>query len=147
MNAELARGAANRVCVRLRENQPAAPIMRVLDSDQTGRREHHVAGRLDGGQKLRRCEQAFGSDGGELHACIRSARARLVPHHVSFMTKDHVVARAREKLEPDLVGHGAARHKERALLQLRRKSQKKLKAFTLWTRATRCWTSIRGEMA
>ena len=90
--------------------------MRVLDGDKTGRREHHVPGRLDGGEKLRRREQAFGSDRGELHAGIRGARARFVPHHVSLMAEDHIIARAREKLEPDLVRHGAARHEERALL-------------------------------
>ena len=63
----------------LREHHAAAEIVRVLDRDEPGRRQHDVAARLAGGAELGGGEQAAAPIGGELHPGIGRAGAGLVP--------------------------------------------------------------------
>ena len=50
------------------------------------------------------------ADLAELHAGVRRARAGLVPDGVGLAADDHLVARLREELQRELVGHVPARH-------------------------------------
>ena len=61
-------------------------------------------------------EQPAMTDDCKLNPRIRRAGARFVPHHMSLVADDHLIARPGQELEPDLVGHRAARDKECRLL-------------------------------
>ena len=93
---ELARGRADRDGVLLREDDPAAAIVGVLDRDQGRRREHDVTRRLVGGAKIVGGEQPALSDSSELHAGIGRPGARFMPDDMRLVTEHHLVAGPRQ---------------------------------------------------
>ena len=115
-NARLARRGANPNRIGLREHDPAPEIMRVLDRDEPGRRQHDMPRPLQRGPEFRRAKEAAPSDGRELHAGIGRAGTGFVPDHMGVFAEDHLVARPCQQLQRDLVRHRAARHEQRRLL-------------------------------
>ncbi len=75
-----------------------------------------MAGRLERRAEFRLGEEPSPPDRGELHAGIGAAGAGFVPDHVGFVAEHDIVARPRQDLQRDLVGHRAARHEDRGLL-------------------------------
>src|SRR5205814_3965935 len=66
----LARRGADRDGICLREDDPTAEIVGVLDRHQSGGRQHDVARRLRGSAEIRGGEQTAMTDRGELDAGI-----------------------------------------------------------------------------
>ena len=115
-DAVLARGRADPLELGAVPHEPALAVLRVLDLDERRRRVQQVVARVARGEERVGGEAPVRPDLGELDPADRRRRAGLVPHGVALGADDHVVARAAEELERELVGHRPRRDEQRRLL-------------------------------
>ncbi len=114
--AKCAARGANRGHIGLREDEPAAAVVRVLDGDEGCWRLHHMAARSKRRLDVLSREVPAAAGDRELNPGVGGRGAAFVPDEMGFIADDHIVAGARQKLERTLVGHGAGGEEERGFL-------------------------------
>ncbi len=106
-----------------RVHDAAAVVVRVLETDDAGRREVHVVVVMDEPIHVVGVERAVGGvEAAELQLAEHRGAALLVEEDVGLGVQEDLVAAPRQGVQRDLVGHRAGRAEERGLLaeQLRR---------------------------
>ena len=94
--------------------------MRILNFDESGGRVNGVVARLYRREKLLCCEDTPRADFGQLHARVGGRSPGLVPDRVSLAANDHIVSRAGERAQGNLVRHRAAGQPERCFFAQQR---------------------------
>ena len=104
--------------LRQRPNDAAVAVVRVLDLQQGcgGQRHTCVVARLGVAAHIVGSKETIDADFGELHTRIRGRAAGFVPHRVCFGADQHIVPRARQHAQRDLIGHRAGGQPERRFL-------------------------------